>query len=611
VTTQDRGTETVRRELTFRLLGDQPHVGARDPLGFDQMAEDLAQLVFGSARSTPFTLGIEASWGAGKSSLMRRLEERVRAHPDVSTVWFNAWTAQEGEVLEGLIKTVLDEMDPNVLRRALRNKRVGKGLRIAGRAAAGLLRMDKVVDEIWEKVSVDPRARNEMRQLMEEAMEDWIGKRPEAGPGRMLVVFVDDLDRCSPENVFQVFEAMKLYLDASGFVFIVGYDRNIISDAILHEKKYGEATKSQDYIEKIVQIVHRIGPPSENQAKALLNAYTEASLTTKYFEDSARPVVIERNARNPRRIKRFINGFILEYGLDPEWERFGPVTLIHVLILYMYFPDFARLMNDRSHHDPVGEFLEYRAVRDMLRLLPRTAEEAPQDPRDPELVKKVFGDHGLAVHLPMTSGALDGLEAELPEMYPALAQNDGFVEVLRSLGDAESRRELIEKVQRRRPAPIVTGPGPASEAEPSPSRGEPLPIRILWLNDDPESDLELVASIEGRGATVARARDLEEARAQLQRTSFDVVVSDVTRDGNPNAGFEDLPLLRSETEYAGPIIFYTLRITPSRRKQADDLDTLMTADPVELQGMLEAVVRAGLTAGSKRFERSPVDKVSA
>jgi len=611
VTNQNRGTGTVRRELTFRLLGDQPHVAAGDPLGFDQMAEDLAQLVFASARSTPFTLGIEASWGAGKSSLMRRLEERVGADPDVSTVWFNAWTAQEGEVLQGLIKSVLDAMDPNVLRRALRNKRVGKGLRIAGRAVAGALRMDKVVDEIWDKVSVDPRARNEMRELMEQAMQDWIGKRPDVGPGRMLVVFVDDLDRCSPENVFQVFEAMKLYLDAAGFVFVVGYDRNIISDAILHEKKYGEATKSQDYIEKIVQIVHRIGPPDEDQAKALLNAYTHASLTTKYFEDSARPVVIERNARNPRRIKRFINGFILEYGLDPEWERFGPVTLIHVLILYMYFPDFARLMNDRSHHDPIGEFLEYRQVRDTLRLLPRTAEEPTQEPDDLELVRKVFGDHGLAVHLPMTSGALDGLEAELPEMYPALAQNDEFVEVLRSLGDEQSRRELIEKVQRRRPSPLATGPAPTSEAEPSTSRGGPLPIRILWLNDDPESDIEMLDAIERRGATITRARNVEEATAQLQRAPVDVLVSDVTREDNPNAGFEDLPLLRSESEYAGPVIFYTLRITPARRKQADDLGALMTGDPNEFQGMLEGMVDVTQSAGTKSFARPPVDQVSA
>jgi CheY-like chemotaxis protein len=590
MTKKNQGSETspsIGRDLSFRLLGDRPHVDPQDPLGFDRMARDLAQLIFASVPSTPFTLGIEASWGVGKSSLMRRIEERVGTDPNVSTVWFNAWTAQEGEVLEGLIKSVLDQMDPNALRRALRSKRVGKGLRIAGRAVAGLLRMDKVVDEIWEKVSIDPRARNEMRELMQEAMTDWMSESRGVRAGRLLVVFVDDLDRCSPENVFQVFEAMKLYLDAPGFVFVVGYDRNVISDAILHEKKYGEAIKSQDYIEKIVQIVHRIGPPSDAQAQALLDSYTMASLTTEHFYDSARPLVIERNARNPRRIKRFINGFILEYGLDPEWEDFGPVTLIHVLILYMYFPDFARLMNDRTDREPIGEFLEYREVRDMLRRLPREAQEGV-GPDDTELVEKVFRDHGLAVHYPMNSAALDALEEELPEIYPALAQNEDFVDVLRSFGGEESRRRLVDKVQRRRPSTPAATPDSVSEEAVVASEHPSLPIRILWLNDEPDSDPELVASIEARGATVFRARDVEEAITQLRSTpSVELLISDITRDGNPNAGFEDLERLRSEVSYEGPAIFYTLRVTPSRRKRAEELGARMTNKPTELQIFLD------------------------
>jgi CheY-like chemotaxis protein len=581
-------SQTSSRQLKFRLLGDQPHVAQKDPLGFDQMASDLTHLIVSSAGSTPFTLGIEASWGAGKSSLMRRIEEQVTRDPTVSTVWFNAWTAQEGEVLEGLIKSVLDQMDPNVLRRALRSKRVGKGLRIAGRAVAGLLRMDKVVDEIWEKVSADPRARNEMRELMQEAMVDWRGKDGGVRAGRLLVVFVDDLDRCSPENVFQVFEAMKLYLDAPGFVFVVGYDRGVISDAILHEKKYGEAVKSQDYIEKIVQIVHRIGPPDYDQAQALLDSYAGASLTTDHFRDSARPVVIERNARNPRRIKRFINGFILEYGLDPEWESFGAVTLIHVLILYMYFPDFARLMNDRTNREPIGEFLEYRDVREMLRQLPREADPNVR-PADEKLVEKVFADHRLPVHYPMNSGALDALEEELPEAYPALAQNEDFVEVLRSLGDPEGRRRLVDKLQRRRPHTPSGGPDPRSEGTAVATDRPPISVRILWLNDEPESDLELIDSITARGATVSRARNLEEAIALLRSAPrVDVLVSDLTREGNPNAGFEELERLRSEASYGGEVIFYTLRVTPSRRKRADELGARMTNDPNELHALLDA-----------------------
>jgi predicted KAP-like P-loop ATPase len=89
----------------FTLLGDQPHSGEEDPLGFHELAESLAQLILASRRSTPFTLGIEAGWGMGKSTLMARLRERLAREGEtakVTTIEFNAWTADETGVPGGL-----------------------------------------------------------------------------------------------------------------------------------------------------------------------------------------------------------------------------------------------------------------------------------------------------------------------------------------------------------------------------------------------------------------------------------------------------------------------------------------------------------------------------
>jgi hypothetical protein len=105
-------------------------------------------------------------------------------------------------------------------------------------------------------------------------------------------------------------------------VFVVGYDRDVVSDAILD---------------------------------------------VKLFDPSVRTLTIEQNARSPRRIKRFINAFSLEYGLDTEWETMGVETLVRVLIIDVYFPDFGRLLRARQRLDPVADFHNYVAVRDGLR----------------------------------------------------------------------------------------------------------------------------------------------------------------------------------------------------------------------------------------------------
>lgn len=334
---------------TFTLLDDQPYAPSeQDPLGFHQIAEDLAALIRVSRASTPLALGVESGWGMGKSTLMRRVRAVLKTDPEIETVWFNAWTAEEGTALEGLVKSVLNELDDNFLRRAARNKKLLSWARVAVLVIADWLKLGSLVNTLWKEVAVDPKARNEMQKIVTESMREWAGMRADLGPQRLLVVFVDDLDRCPPANVLQVFEAIKLYLDAPGLVFVIGYDRDVVSDAILDVKQYSESITSHHYLEKIVQLVFRLPSVSDQAATALLDVYLEASGTAELFDESARSLTIEQNARNPRRIKRFINAFVLEYGLDAEWKDMGPETLVRVLIIDVYFPEFGQSLRSRS-----------------------------------------------------------------------------------------------------------------------------------------------------------------------------------------------------------------------------------------------------------------------
>ncbi|MGH3923407.1 MAG: P-loop NTPase fold protein [Pseudonocardiaceae bacterium] len=115
---------------------------------------------------------------------------------------------------------MLDKLDSNVLRRAMRQKRLMGWGRVMASVASTWLGAGGLVDAFWERMSVDPSARNDARELLAQAMRDRMAKGG-TQRNRLLVVLIDDLDRCSPTNVFQVFEAIKLYLDAPGFVFVI------------------------------------------------------------------------------------------------------------------------------------------------------------------------------------------------------------------------------------------------------------------------------------------------------------------------------------------------------------------------------------------------------
>jgi hypothetical protein len=446
---------------------------------------------------------------------MRRIKNELDDHK-VPTVWFNPWVEEGNDALEGLIRSVLGEIDGNILRKAMRNKRlIGLGRLVVG-VIAGWLRIGNVVDELWGRLQVSVEARNQMTELMAEAMKSWQEKAPDPG-GRLLVVFVDDLDRCSPENVLKVFEAVKLYLDVAGFVFVLGYDRNVISDSILRQKSYGPAVRASDYIEKIVQITYTLDRPSDDAAERLVEEYLTVAGVADLLAESERGLLSTRNARNPRRIKRFINNFVVEYQLDADWRELGAPLLIRALLLVMYYPEVVGRLGTGRGRDPLREAVDYaRAVRILKRDEWRRA-LAGGDPEDAEpneelaFLKDFFASYNLAFSpdaVGTTKELLDILREELPPVVVAAAGDDEFLSVAENLGELPDREALLAKLAgRARPAVDAAETG-EDESRPSPAAGPVVFINYRHEDTAPFAD-RLADSLHRQLGSASVRRDLQ------------------------------------------------------------------------------------------------------
>src|SRR5262245_22097281 len=137
----------------FVLLNDQPMLepSGEDVLGVASEVLGLANLIMGSRKEAPFTIGIDADWGMGKSTLMLQLRAELdtrKKEEGLRTVWFNAWTAQRSDALAGLIKSALMGVDENARRRLLRKVAQNRGLLITLRVmittAASFLHLGRV-----------------------------------------------------------------------------------------------------------------------------------------------------------------------------------------------------------------------------------------------------------------------------------------------------------------------------------------------------------------------------------------------------------------------------------------------------------------------------------
>lgn len=83
------------------------------------------------------------------------------------------------------------------------------------------------------------------------------------GPAR-IVLFIDDLDRCPPDRVVEVLEAVQLLVRTPLFIAVLAIDERYVTRAL--EKHYAGVLFHQgqpsgtDYLEKIIQIPYRVRP---------------------------------------------------------------------------------------------------------------------------------------------------------------------------------------------------------------------------------------------------------------------------------------------------------------------------------------------------------------
>jgi CheY-like chemotaxis protein len=573
--------------VEFSLLNDEPVVAPGDDLlGAGRAAKELAELLCDSRSATPFTLAVDAGWGMGKSSLMKLLDAELRSR-SVPTLWYNAWTSTGADALEGLIKSVLMKFDKRLLRRAahrVSEQRVVIGVvRAALTLLAGPLGAAGLVDRLWRDLSVDPQARNTMRDELRKLAMAWAEATPYQ-PRRMLVVFIDDLDRCSEETVLAVCEAVKVYLDVPGLAFVIGCDRSALGPSGLLRDL---SPAGSAFMEKIFQTSYRVPVPGVDKVKEYVGHCAERSGLEDLLGENLVDLIATHSSRNPRRIKKLLNGFGLERALNLVWEPFSSGAVIRILLLQQLYPDFYRTLLARDGADVHGihEFLRYRRVRQVL-----NQPFAPPTPEAWEAAAECLAAYDLAAparNLPESWGSsLAQLEECLPTGFPGLVLDQNFVTLMRELVLLDELDALVEQLQQGAPSVVVadpdTEPPPAGSAGTSRTPAPYAGMQLLWIDDHPDRNAEFVERLEAQGARVWVATDRERAEHVLGVTRIDLLISDVQRGLDRDAGITDLRSWRERERYAGPAVFFTSRITPSREASASALGARIATSPAVL-----------------------------
>lgn len=319
----------------LKLLHDLPisadYEESQDGLGFHTYAKILASAALHNPG--PFTIGVFGEWGTGKTSLMQMVKGLLDAQTDekVVTVWFEAWLHEREEhPLVPLIATIVKALEPHrdtLEKLADGGKNLLTGLyALAHGFSVKVKRPDmsglelevglsvENAQEAWQKLKEDPL----LHQSLYAGALDRISDLRLSGKLK-IVVLIDDLDRCLPEQAIKLLESIKLVLDQPGFVFILGVSRSVIEGYLehLYEDEYGLTDfEGSSYLDKMVQLPFHI-PPHSGRMEAFSDSLLRA-LHSSDAEDLGEilPLVGVACGNNPRATVRFVNNLLLDKAIN-------------------------------------------------------------------------------------------------------------------------------------------------------------------------------------------------------------------------------------------------------------------------------------------------------
>lgn len=314
-------------------------------------------------------------WGSGKSSLMKYLEKELKS--DFNTFFFEAWEFEKDENLAMSLLEFITSKNIDITEELCSDI-----LKYGGRILRGLGKSIKLNIPLYHNgpgVELDPSAFVEEISKGEELtfykalenfktefvrLEDNLtkGSNPKCN-----IVFIDDLDRCEPEQVLNLLSAIKLFFTyGEKTIFFCGIDKKAVEQAV--KTKYGEIVKANEYLEKIFDISFSM-PEHDDVLKLVSVYFDDREIKLGKFAGKLNEKIAdffrELNFTNPRRVKKVLNKYLIlsnfktilkgnnKYNdvvpniyVGEEGNFFETILTLYFLCLFEYDKDTFEIFND-------------------------------------------------------------------------------------------------------------------------------------------------------------------------------------------------------------------------------------------------------------------------
>ncbi len=298
-------------ENTNQYLSDQPvsNPNTEDKLGYSSFSQAIANAIIAIPPGKGAVVAINGQWGSGKTSAINfikyflgKISENDRPIPVDFNPW---WLSGEEQLLRGFFDALKSAFGK------------GKGfddvVDIMSIFCVGISKVPGVggLEEVGGLLKKFTDSGKSLQNLKAE-IEDKL-----LSIGKKIVVFVDDVDRLTPQETLQVFKVIKAIGDFKNVIYVLSFDRAIVLKSLsdIH-KEFGE-----NYLEKIVQMQFELPIPDSDgllemlfpELNRILGNTPQEKFDSRRWQNSF--YYLSSLIKTPRDIKRLCNALSVTYPI--------------------------------------------------------------------------------------------------------------------------------------------------------------------------------------------------------------------------------------------------------------------------------------------------------
>lgn len=306
---------------------DQPiQGGPNDPdlLNRRDFANHLANLLLLNHDDDCLTVSLEGEWGYGKTSVINLIKGALNEKESAPIIIeYNPWLAGKPEsLIQDFLLQFSSQLNikdnSEAALKAAKELIAYSSLFSVAKLVPGAEPWASTVEKVFSKFGSSTKKIAELKKL------DLLGKKKKVVSAiekikTPIVVVIDDIDRLTPSETFQVLRLVKAVADFSGTSFLLAFDSNYLISVL----DKNDIVNASEYINKVIQLRVPLPVISERSMNELANVELEnlsdKKLTDRFESDQERLSWIYHNyfkhlIKNPRELKRFFNHlrFVLE-----------------------------------------------------------------------------------------------------------------------------------------------------------------------------------------------------------------------------------------------------------------------------------------------------------